>query len=102
MASIISRSEILNDKLSTTDGFEMAESFGNKIKNKTKDEAYKFPRQITYITKMQDKDKSIIKELKKSDHKYELPKIERTSSLTLNGKIFIPMAIRNSVIAWSH
>jgi hypothetical protein len=28
MAAVISRSEILNDKLSVADGFEMAESFG--------------------------------------------------------------------------
>jgi hypothetical protein len=49
---------------------------------------------------MQDKDKSLIKELMKSDHKYELTKIERTSVLTLNGKICIPTTIRNSVIGW--
>jgi hypothetical protein len=46
---------------------------------------------------MQDKDKSLMKELMKSDHKYELTKIERTAVLTLNGKLFIPTAIRNSV-----
>jgi hypothetical protein len=51
---------------------------------------------------MQEKDKCLIKELKKSDHKYELTKIERTAVLTLNGKIFIPAAIRNSVIGWYH
>jgi hypothetical protein len=51
---------------------------------------------------MQDKDKSIMKELMKSDHKYELTKTERTSVLTLNGKIFIPTSIRNSVIGWYH
>jgi hypothetical protein len=39
-----------------------------------------------------------MKELTKSDHKYELTKIERTSVLTLNDKIFIPTAIRNPVI----
>jgi hypothetical protein len=38
MAAIISRSELLNDKLYATDGFDMAESFGIKTKNKTKDE----------------------------------------------------------------
>jgi hypothetical protein len=38
----------------------------------------------------------------KSDHKYELTKIERTSVLTLNGKIYIPTAIINSVIRWYH
>jgi hypothetical protein len=38
----------------------------------------------------------------KSDHKYELTKIKRTTVLTLNGKIFIPTAIRNSVIGWYH
>jgi hypothetical protein len=57
MAAIISRSEILNDKLSATDGFEMPESFGIKTKKKTKDENYEFLMQIPYIAKMQDKDK---------------------------------------------
>jgi hypothetical protein len=85
MAAIISRTEIINDELSPTDGFKMAEAFGIKSKKKTKDEDYKFPMQIPYIAKMQDKDKSLMKELTKSDHKYELTKIERTAVLTLNG-----------------
>jgi hypothetical protein len=38
MAAIISRTEIINDELSPTYGFEMAESFGIKYKKKTKDE----------------------------------------------------------------
>jgi hypothetical protein len=38
MAAIISRTEIINDKLSHRDGFEMAEAFGIKTKKKTKDE----------------------------------------------------------------
>jgi hypothetical protein len=58
--------------------------------------------QIPYIAKMQDTDKSLMKELMKSDHKYELTKIESTAVLTLNGKIFIPTAIRNPVIDWYH
>jgi hypothetical protein len=58
--------------------------------------------QIPYIAKMQDKDKSLIKELMKSNHKYKSTKIERTAVLTLNGKIIIPTAIRNSVIGWYH
>jgi hypothetical protein len=43
-----------------------------------------------------------MKELTKSDHKYKLTKIERTAGLTLNGKIFILIAIRNPVIDWYH
>jgi hypothetical protein len=43
-----------------------------------------------------------MKELMKRDRKYELTKIERTAVLALNGKIFIPAAIRNSVIVWYH
>jgi hypothetical protein len=35
MAAIISRTEIMNDELSTIDGFEMAEAFGIKSKKKT-------------------------------------------------------------------
>jgi hypothetical protein len=58
--------------------------------------------QIPYIAKMQDKDKLLMKELIKSDHKYELTKIERTAVLTLIGKICIPTAIRNSVIDGYH
>jgi hypothetical protein len=46
----------------------MAEAFGIKSKKKTKDEDYEFPIQIPYIAKMQDKDKSLMKELMKSDH----------------------------------
>jgi hypothetical protein len=57
MAAVISRTEISNDELSPTDGFEMAEAFGIKSKKKTKDEDYKIPMQIPYIAKMQDKDK---------------------------------------------
>jgi hypothetical protein len=79
----------------------MTESFGMKTKKKTKDEDHEFPMQIPYIAKMQDKDKSL-KELMKSDNKYELTKIERTLVLTINGKIFIPTAIRQKVIAWYH
>jgi hypothetical protein len=102
MTAIISRAEIINDELSPIDGFEMAEAFGLKSKKKTKDEDYKFPMQIPYIAKMQDKDKSLMKELMKSDHKYELTKIERTAVLTLNGKVFILTDIRNPVIDWYH
>jgi hypothetical protein len=40
MASIISRIEIINDELSPTDSFEMAEAFGIKSKKRTKDEDY--------------------------------------------------------------
>jgi hypothetical protein len=56
MEAIISRTEIINDELSPTDGFELAESFGIKSKKKTKDEDYEFPMQITYIEKVQNKD----------------------------------------------
>jgi hypothetical protein len=55
MANIISRSEILDNKLSATDCFEMAESFGIKSKEKTKDEDYKFLMQIPYIAKFKIK-----------------------------------------------
>jgi hypothetical protein len=58
--------------------------------------------QILSIAKVQDKDKSLMKELMKSDHKYKLTKIERTAVLTLNGKICIPKVIRNPVIDWYH
>jgi hypothetical protein len=102
MAAIISRTEIINDELSPIDGFEMAEAFVTKSFKKTKDEDYEFPMQIPYISKIQDKDKSLMKELIKSDHKYELTKIEGTAVLTPNGKIFILMAIINSVIGWYH
>jgi hypothetical protein len=85
MAAIISRPEIINDELSPIDGFEMAEAFGITSKKKSKDEECEFPTKIPYIAKIQNKDKSIMKELTKSDHKYELTKIERTAMLTLNG-----------------
>jgi hypothetical protein len=102
MAAIISRIEIINDELSPTGGFEMAEAFGIKSKKKTKDEDYGFLMQIPFIEKMKNKHKSLMKQLKKSDHRYELAKIERTAVLTLNGKICIPTVIRNPVIDWYH
>jgi hypothetical protein len=103
MAAIISSTEIINDELlSPTYGFEMDEAFGIKSKKKTKHEDYEFPMQIPYIANMQDKDKLLMKELIKRDHKYKLTKIEGTAVLTMNGKISIPKAIRNSVIGWYH
>jgi hypothetical protein len=102
MAAIISRTKIINKELPASDGFEMAEAFGVKSKKRTKDEEYEFPMQIPYIVKMQNKDKSLMEELKKSDHKYELTKIELTAVLTLNGKICLPTVIRNSIIDWYH
>jgi hypothetical protein len=54
MAAIISRTKIVTDELSPTDGFEMAEAFGIKSRKKTKDKDYEFPMQIPYIAKMQD------------------------------------------------
>jgi hypothetical protein len=51
---------------------------------------------------MQDKHKLIKKELMKRDNKYELTKIECTIVLSIEGKIFIPKAIRQKVIAWYH
>jgi hypothetical protein len=102
MAAIISRTKIIKDELSLSDGFEMAESFGMKTKKKTKDEDHELPIQIPYIAKMQDKDKLLKKELTKSDNTYELTKIECTLVLTIDGKIFIPIAIQQKVIAWYH
>jgi hypothetical protein len=72
MAAIISRAEIINDELSPIDCFEMAEAFGIQSKKKTKDEEYELPMQIPYIAKMQNKDKLLMKDLTKSDHRYEL------------------------------
>jgi hypothetical protein len=92
----------MNDKLSPSDGFEMAESFGIKSKKKTKDEDHEFPMQIPYIAKTRNKDKTLKKELMKSNHKYKLTKIERTLVLTIEGKIFIPTVIRQTVMAWFH
>jgi hypothetical protein len=38
MEAIFSRTEIMNDEVSPTDGFEMAEAFGIKSKKKIEDE----------------------------------------------------------------
>jgi hypothetical protein len=46
---------------------------------------------------MQDTDKSLMKELEKDNHKYELTKIERTLVLTLFGDDYqLPSIIGNS------
>jgi hypothetical protein len=58
MVAIISRTKIIRDELSPSDGFEMAESFGMKTKKKTKDEDHEFPMQIPHIAKMKNKDKN--------------------------------------------
>jgi hypothetical protein len=50
MAAIISITEIINDELSQTDGFEMAEAFGIKYKKKTRDEDYEFTMQKAIIS----------------------------------------------------
>jgi hypothetical protein len=92
----------IKDELSPSDGFEMAESFSMKTKKKTKYEDHEFPMHIPYIAKMQNKDKTLKKELTKSDNKYELTKIERTLVLTIDGKIFILTEIQQKVIAWYH
>jgi hypothetical protein len=51
---------------------------------------------------MQDTYKSLKKELKKSDDKYDLTEKECTAKLILDGKIFVTTAIRKSVIGWYH
>jgi hypothetical protein len=51
MAAIISRTKIINDKLSPSDGFEMDESFGIKSKKKTKDEDHEFKIKINRLEK---------------------------------------------------
>jgi hypothetical protein len=51
---------------------------------------------------MQDKDKSLKREQSKSDHESELTNIERTSVLTIGGKIFILTAIQQKAITWYH
>jgi hypothetical protein len=71
----------------------MDESFGIKSKKKTKDEDHELRMQIPYSAKMRDTDKSLKKELRKSDNKYELTKIKRTLVLTIKGNTFISTAI---------
>jgi hypothetical protein len=46
---------MINDELYLADGYEMADAFGIKYKKKNKNEYYKFPMQIPYIAKMQNK-----------------------------------------------
>jgi hypothetical protein len=72
------------------------------LKKETKDEDHEFPMQIPYIATMLNKDNSLIKDFKKSDHKYELNKIECTAVLTLNGKLFITTVKKNSGIVCYH
>jgi hypothetical protein len=55
VAAIISRSEILNDKLSATNGFEMGESFGIKTKRKPKMRTMNFPCKLPTLQKCKTK-----------------------------------------------
>jgi hypothetical protein len=68
MESIISRTEISNDELSRTDRFEMTEAF--RINSKKKQRR---GLMISYANSLhcKNKDKSLMKELTKSDHKHE-------------------------------
>jgi hypothetical protein len=68
-----------------------------KQNRKTKDEDYELPIEIPYISGMQNKDKSLKKELMKSNNKYELTKIEHSLVLNIEGNIFIPTAIRKKM-----
>jgi lysophospholipase L1-like esterase len=63
-------------------------------------EIMNFPCKFPSFAKIQDNEKSLIKDLKKNDHKYGLTKLERTLVLTINGEIFILVDIPNYVIAW--
>jgi hypothetical protein len=88
MAAIISKSEILMTNYLQ----HMVLKWLNPLvflKKKTKDKDYKFPMQLPYIVKPQEKYQSLIKELKESDHKYQLTKIECTAVLTLYGKKYL-------------
>jgi hypothetical protein len=51
---------------------------------------------------MQEKDESLMKELKKENHRYQLIKIECTLVFTQNSQIFIPTEIRQHGIVWYH
>ena len=41
-------------------------------------------------------------DIKKDKSKFKLNKIERTLVLTLDGKIYVPTAVRKDVVAWYH
>jgi capsule polysaccharide modification protein KpsS len=57
---------------------------------------------MPYITEMQEKDKHLITDIKKENHKYELNKIERRLVMTRSGNIFIPTAVYKDEMVWYH
>jgi hypothetical protein len=57
---------------------------------------------MPYIAGMQEKDKRLMTEIKKENHRYELKKIARTLVLTQDGNIYIPTAVHKAVMAWYH
>jgi hypothetical protein len=98
IAAIMARTECILSDLDP-DVFENAEHFGETTKECTD---YTFPMDMPYIAEIQEKDKHLLIEFKKDNHKYELKKIERTLVLTRDGKIYIPTVVRNDIIAWYH
>ena len=58
--------------------------------------------ELPYITAMQKKDKYLAKQLKNKKTKYVMAVIEKTEVFTYDGKIYVPLALRNPVIAWYH
>jgi hypothetical protein len=98
MAAIMVRSPCILNELDP-DIFENAENFGETTEERND---YTFPMDMPYIAEMQEKDKHLMTEIKKENHKYELKKIERTLVLTWDGDIFIPTAVHNDVISWYH
>jgi hypothetical protein len=98
MAATMARSPCILNHLDP-DVFENAENFGETTKER---DDYTFPMDMPYITEMQEKDKRLMTEIKKENHKYELKKIERTLVLTRDSKIYIPTAVHKDVMSWYH
>jgi hypothetical protein len=83
------------------DSQSLAESFGNTV-TKKKQEKYQFPMELPYIAATQKKDKYLTKQFKNKKTKYVAAVIEKTEVFTYDGKIYVPLSLRNSVIAWYH
>jgi hypothetical protein len=75
--------------------FENHENFGETTKERTD---YNFTMDMPYISEMQKKNKRLMTEIKKDNHKYELNKIARTLVLPWDGNIYIPTAVRYDVM----
>jgi len=62
----------------------------------------KFPLSPNLIAKYQRADKALQQQVEQGDRKYEVRTIEQTDVMTYDGKIVVPPALQERIVAWYH